>query len=582
MAEIPLGLKVRYYRCFGDTFAGFDTIKPINVLIGRNNSGKSALLDVVHAACQRQPSFRQQDWSGGQPATLEFTATISEDVARRAFPENSSGGDIIARNHWAVGQQYMGRRITWTQVSGESSDSRSFAGISERVDAQFYRRVVAQQAYENNLVRSMTNPLEGKQFRRLAAERNIRPERDGGVIDPQPDGTNVTNLIQRFYNLAAMDRSVVEVTLLDALNAIVAPDYRFEEIVLRRLESDEWEIFLRETGKGLIALSASGSGLKTIICVLATMTLWPIANKVRELSSYIFALEELENNLHPALLRRLLVYITDRVKAEDGVIFLTTHSSTAIDLFAAEPEAQIIHTTHRPGGEMKARTVGEYLHRRDVLHDLDVRASDLLQSNGLVWVEGPSDRIYINHWIAQMAGDELREGTHYQCVFYGGKILAHLDALDPEDREDDLISILRINQNAAILIDSDKSGSDSDVNATKRRVQAELARVGGFTWITAGREIENYLPGEAITAATGLDAGVPAPFTRLGDHLEDIAVGSGRRFERRKAEFAAQAIAGITLQNQQPILDWQSKISELIRHIRRWNRLPRPEPAGDE
>ena len=35
------------YSCFKKDWAGFDEIKPINVIIGRNNSGKSHLLDLV-------------------------------------------------------------------------------------------------------------------------------------------------------------------------------------------------------------------------------------------------------------------------------------------------------------------------------------------------------------------------------------------------------------------------------------------------------------------------------------------------------------------------------------------------------
>ena len=31
----------------------------------------------------------------------------------------------------------------------------------------------------------------------------------------------------------------------------------------------------------------------------------------------------------------------------------------------------------------------------DVLDDLGAKASDIFQSNGIIWVEGPSDRIYI-------------------------------------------------------------------------------------------------------------------------------------------------------------------------------------------
>ena len=34
-----------------------------------------------------------------------------------------------------------------------------------------------------------------------------------------------------------------------------------------------------------------------------------------------------------------------------------------------------------------------------ILDDLEARASDLLQANGIVWVEGPSDRIYFKNRI---------------------------------------------------------------------------------------------------------------------------------------------------------------------------------------
>lgn len=39
------------HRCFKKDWAGFDSIKPINVIIGRNNSGKSHLLDLADALC---------------------------------------------------------------------------------------------------------------------------------------------------------------------------------------------------------------------------------------------------------------------------------------------------------------------------------------------------------------------------------------------------------------------------------------------------------------------------------------------------------------------------------------------------
>jgi hypothetical protein len=38
-----------------------------------------------------------------------------------------------------------------------------------------------------------------------------------------------------------------------------------------------------------------------------------------------------------------------------------------------------------------ARRLVQHVENRGILDDLDVRASDLLQSNGVVWLEGPSE-----------------------------------------------------------------------------------------------------------------------------------------------------------------------------------------------
>jgi hypothetical protein len=45
----------------------------------------------------------------------------------------------------------------------------------------------------------------------------------------------------------------------------------------------------------------------------------------------------------------------------------------------------------------------------------------------VIWVEGPSDRIYIRHWL-KLADAHLTEEVHFSIMFYGGKLLSHLSA----------------------------------------------------------------------------------------------------------------------------------------------------------
>jgi hypothetical protein len=287
----------------------------------------------------------------------------------------------------------------------------------------------------------------------------------------------------------------------------------------------------------------------------------------------LFAFEELENSLHPALVRKLMPYVCETVRATNSHVVFTTHSNVAIDYISGLDDAQILHTSHPTPAIATVRSVTGYNTRRELLRDLDVRASDLLQANGIVWVEGPSDRIYLNRWIDLVTQGQLREGVHYQCIFYGGKLLARLSAAEPGQDADSLVELLRVNGNVAVVIDSDRSATDDPINQTKQRIEREVHAAGGYVWITFGREIENYLTAAAIAhVETNVDT-APQRFQDICDFLEQHRQGAGKKFERGKADFAALASDGIRLDEQSRIGDWQEKIEGLVAHIRRWNKL---------
>ena len=86
MTTIPaLSLTVRNYKCFGSQPCGFPTILPLNIIVGRNNSGKSALLDVVSMACSGVKSTHDLLHDPGQSVEVFIEFTITDEIARRVF-----------------------------------------------------------------------------------------------------------------------------------------------------------------------------------------------------------------------------------------------------------------------------------------------------------------------------------------------------------------------------------------------------------------------------------------------------------------------------------------------------------------
>lgn len=581
MARELTSLTATNLKCIGADPQGFIRLARVNVIVGRNNSGKSSLLELVEAAVADKAEFSSNLFHAGQTPSVLIETTLDEDDIRRTFPGNTSGG-AISGNHFEYGRNLIGARFTarLTRTPGQ----REFGGMrnpAKPEETYEHARSTAGEYLNRLCGLASRNPFQGKTYRRLAAERNISPEADtSGTSEIRPDGTGATNAIQQFLNKSSLPRDVVRVDLLSALNEIFNPDTVFDEIVCRQLPDARWEIFLSEKHKGLVALSQSGSGLKTVILTLCLLHLTPkLENK--KPGDFILAFEELENNLHPALQRRLLSYLAHHAGVQDVGMFITTHSSVAIDLFNKDPDATIVHVTHN-GKHSTCTQVRAFVETHGVLDDLDIRASDLLQANGIVWVEGPSDRVYINRWIQLWSDGQLREGNHYQCVFYGGRLLAHISA-DAPDAESGGVSILRINRNAFIVIDSDKRSEEDALNATKTRVLTEIESIGGGSWVTDGREIENHIPFDALKSWPELSAALEVPpkqYESLFDYLDSRVAGLGKKYLSQKAALAEKICGHMTKEHLKADLHTARQLDALASRIRTWNRLKEPTPPS--
>lgn len=398
----------------------------------------------------------------------------------------------------------------------------------------------------------------------IAAERDVRPEGDGGPSRVNPDGSGATNLVRELLTTAGVSKEPVEKGLLNDLNSLLAPDHRYSRIQVQRHRSTgAWEIFLQEDGKGLVPLSQCGSGLRTLVHLLVLTNL--IAKRSGEkISQGTFLFEELENCLHPHVQRNLFAYLDDVIELPARV-FLTTHSAVCLDYFQGHNDVTLTHVFQRDG-KTRSRPIEAFEDRCGVLDRMGSRASEALQSNAVIWVEGPSDRTYIKHWF-DLLGGRVVEGRDYSVMFYGGDLLAHL-TMDADTEVQEYIKLLRINRNSAIIIDSDKTYQAEPIRETKRRVKEEAEQIGKIAWITRGKEIENYLQPAFVERVFGeaIPFGIyDPPWPRLKGKTP---VGASRTLQT-KVEFAEIVRRNAGANDFQ--LDWRERCNELLEFIRSAN-----------
>lgn len=219
-----------------------------------------------------------------------------------------------------------------------------------------------------------------------------------------------------------------------------------------------------------------------------------------------FFIDEPEIGLHPGLQRIFLeVIASDQyVRDQKYRFFLTTHSNHLLDLTIAKEGVSVFSFSRTvTNGEPMFIVRNSSNDRLSILGKIGALNSSVLMANCSIWVEGPSDRLYIRKFLAIYCEKEkeqpFQEDIHYAFLEYAGSNLSHyVWSMENDTVLEDRLEQIRmqfLSNRIFLIADRDESKEQKH----KYWKDCENRSGGQFIYYhTPGKEVENLLTPEYL------------------------------------------------------------------------------------
>lgn len=289
------------------------------------------------------------------------------------------------------------------------------------------------------------------------------------------------------------------------------------EIVPRRKESSEDNsgnvVEIKIGNERQLPIYHLGDGIQAIICT----TIRPFI----EQTPTFFFIEEPEHYLHAGMQRALINAFR---QCPQHRYFITTQSNHFVDLTLEENDINLISVTKTVCSKGDVTSVIQsQANNSNILKDLGVLASSVLLANCSIWVEGVTDKRYLQVYLKRFIDDlkekslsnsdpiqesdklkykrryeklqSYSENLHYVFVEYQGSNITHWAFTDKVDSNSTTSTPAKKLNKDILLI------ADADIESKGSRVADLESALGDRFRKLDWKEIENYIPHNVIINA---------------------------------------------------------------------------------
>lgn len=510
-------VNLKNWKSYDEVGIEINDLRHINIFIGPNNSGKSNLFKYFFKLKEMINKVKQEDKSGDEYlkkyyAKFNNMSMEFKDVDSWAWKSNDIEAEIVVEvddEEWIHGKpSYIdsNNEICFKTLHSFENDrtvlsvmcdKEALIKIDEKtrnpkvwnIDRREYTDV-------KDTIKEAYDTL--KYWEKFSGDLVfIDPCRHYGrssttILESDFDGSDVVEKIKQINLEAKKDWIQYKKTIDKWLSEIL-----MEEISLELNAAGNVEFSIERGGESILSsLSQLGTGVGQLFMLFTYL----FVNRDNKMNIFI---EEPECNLHPDAVIKLIKILEDNYP--EHRFFITTHSMSLMDQIN---EQWSIHRVFRnEKNTSKFLPCKNLIEKYEVIDELGIRASQLLQTNIMIWIEGASDRIYLNKWIKDMSDGQLIEGKHYSFIMYGGANIKSYSLLT----EDNYIDIISTSRYSYIVCDSDKHDEEWELKQRVKDINARISElrnsIKGYNssiddyvkiWITDGREIENYIPKEVF------------------------------------------------------------------------------------